>query len=41
MPFCTQCGTENPDVAKFCLACGTPIVAAPPSTAVSFRVRAY
>jgi class 3 adenylate cyclase/tetratricopeptide (TPR) repeat protein len=30
MPFCTQCGTENPDVAKFCLACGTPIVAAPP-----------
>ena len=30
MPFCTQCGTENPEVAKFCLACGTPIVAAPP-----------
>ena len=29
MPFCTSCGTENPDVAKFCLACGTPIVAAP------------
>jgi len=30
MPFCGQCGTENPDVAKFCLACGSPLVAAPP-----------
>jgi len=23
MPACTKCGTENPDVARFCLACGT------------------
>ena len=30
MPFCTQCGTENPEVAKFCLACGSPLAAAPP-----------
>jgi len=30
MPFCGQCGTENPDVAKFCLACGSPLSAAPP-----------
>src|SRR5262245_230191 len=30
MPFCGQCGTENPDVAKFCLACGSPLAAAPP-----------
>ena len=30
MPFCGQCGTENPDVAKFCLACGSPLTAAPP-----------
>jgi len=30
MPFCGQCDTENPDVAKFCLACGSPLVAAPP-----------
>jgi class 3 adenylate cyclase/tetratricopeptide (TPR) repeat protein len=26
VPFCVQCGQENPDVAKFCLACGAPIV---------------
>jgi class 3 adenylate cyclase/tetratricopeptide (TPR) repeat protein len=31
MPHCTACGTENPAIAKFCLACGTPIAApAPP-----------
>ena len=29
MPTCAQCGTENPDVAKFCLACGSPLAAAP------------
>jgi class 3 adenylate cyclase/tetratricopeptide (TPR) repeat protein len=28
MPFCGQCGTENPDVAKFCLACGSPLAVA-------------
>jgi class 3 adenylate cyclase/predicted ATPase len=33
MPFCTNCGQENPDVAKFCLACGSPIVAPPPKVA--------
>jgi class 3 adenylate cyclase/tetratricopeptide (TPR) repeat protein len=22
---CTKCGQENPDVARFCLACGTPL----------------
>ena len=26
MPFCGQCGTENPDVAKFCFACGAALV---------------
>jgi class 3 adenylate cyclase/predicted ATPase len=32
MPFCTACGTENPQQAKFCLACGTALAeAAPPS----------
>src|SRR6266571_2852928 len=25
MPVCTQCAQENPDVAKFCLACGSPL----------------
>ena len=29
MPFCISCGQENPDVAKFCLACGSPMAAAP------------
>ena len=35
MPFCVQCGQENPDVAKFCLACGAPILGqdAPPAGA--------
>src|SRR5712691_5723115 len=27
MPVCAQCSTENPDVAKFCLACGSPLTA--------------
>jgi class 3 adenylate cyclase/tetratricopeptide (TPR) repeat protein len=30
MPFCSQCGTDNPDVAKFCFACGSPLISAPP-----------
>jgi len=30
MPVCSQCGADNPDVAKFCLACGSPLKAAPP-----------
>jgi class 3 adenylate cyclase/tetratricopeptide (TPR) repeat protein len=25
MPLCANCGQENPDVARFCLACGTPL----------------
>src|SRR5215208_4035148 len=33
MPFCISCGTENPGIAKFCLACGTPLAAAPPPPA--------
>ena len=31
VPVCAQCGTENPEVAKFCLACGSPLAAAPPA----------
>lgn len=30
MPFCTSCGTENPDGARFCFSCGSAIVTAPP-----------
>jgi uncharacterized RDD family membrane protein YckC len=26
--FCTQCGAQNPDEAKFCYNCGTPLPAA-------------
>jgi len=33
MPFCISCGTENPGIAKFCLACGTPLATAPPPPA--------
>jgi class 3 adenylate cyclase/tetratricopeptide (TPR) repeat protein len=31
VPFCSQCGTDNPDAAKFCFACGSPLVSAPPA----------
>jgi class 3 adenylate cyclase/tetratricopeptide (TPR) repeat protein len=30
VPFCSQCGTSNPDVAKFCFACGSALVTTPP-----------
>ena len=29
MISCTTCGQENPDVARFCLACGTELSAKP------------
>jgi class 3 adenylate cyclase len=25
MPRCTACGQDNPDIARFCLACGAPL----------------
>ena len=28
MPFCTACGTQNPDDARFCAQCGNKLVAA-------------
>jgi pSer/pThr/pTyr-binding forkhead associated (FHA) protein len=30
MPFCTNCGRQNPDDAKFCSQCGTRLVSADP-----------
>ena len=30
MPACPVCGTENPDVARFCLACGAALSTEPP-----------
>ncbi len=39
MPFCTSCGQQNPDDARFCGQCGTkvgePDVAAPPVDATA------
>jgi predicted ATPase/class 3 adenylate cyclase len=32
MPFCTECGAQNPDQAKFCSSCGTALAQAPPPT---------
>ena len=29
MPICASCGQDNPDVAKFCLACGAPLAVQP------------
>jgi pSer/pThr/pTyr-binding forkhead associated (FHA) protein len=31
MPFCTSCGTRNPDDARFCSQCGAPLVDATPT----------
>jgi pSer/pThr/pTyr-binding forkhead associated (FHA) protein len=31
MPFCTACGRQNPDDAKFCSQCGTRLVAPEPT----------
>ncbi len=33
MPFCTACGRQNPDDARFCSQCGTQLVSAEPATA--------
>ncbi|MDQ3628887.1 MAG: zinc-ribbon and FHA domain-containing protein [Actinomycetota bacterium] len=30
MPFCTECGHENPSSARFCSQCGHPLVAEQP-----------
>ena len=32
MPFCTACGKQNPDDAKFCSQCGTRLVTPSPAT---------
>ena len=29
MKTCASCGTENPDIARFCLACGSQLSDAP------------
>ncbi len=34
MPFCTECGHQNPDDARFCSQCGHRIVATPAATPV-------
>jgi predicted ATPase/class 3 adenylate cyclase len=31
MNVCPQCGQENPEIAKFCLACGSPMAAPEPA----------
>jgi pSer/pThr/pTyr-binding forkhead associated (FHA) protein len=31
MPFCTACGKQNPDDARFCSQCGTRLVAPAPA----------
>src|SRR5438128_705354 len=30
MSICPSCGQENPDVARFCFACATPLEVSPP-----------
>src|SRR6266542_4499243 len=38
MQICSVCGTENVDVARFCLACGTALNAATPARREERRV---
>lgn len=38
MPACPQCGEENPDRARFCLACGTALEAAEPGPQEERRI---
>jgi class 3 adenylate cyclase len=38
MPICPTCGQENPEVAKFCFACGTPLQAAAASAGEERRI---
>ena len=33
MPFCTQCGHNNPDGSRFCSQCGTRLESAGPAEA--------
>ena len=33
MPACPSCGEQNPDRARFCLECGTPLTATAPAPA--------
>src|SRR5919201_3766919 len=35
MRLCPACGAENPERARFCLECGTPLAEAPPPSAPS------
>lgn len=35
MPFCTACGRQNPDDARFCSQCGTRLVTPDPSAATT------
>ena len=37
MPFCTNCGHDNPEGANFCAQCGAPLTAAPPQPTASAR----
>jgi|tagenome__1003787_1003787.scaffolds.fasta_scaffold20981600_4 class 3 adenylate cyclase len=38
MPVCAQCGVENPDAARFCMACAAPLDAAPAAARRERRV---
>ncbi len=39
MSYCGKCGKKNPDGAKFCYACGAPLMAEPVSEPVSEPVK--
>jgi len=37
MPFCTSCGRQNPDDARFCAQCGTRLVTLDPGPGTQVR----
>jgi pSer/pThr/pTyr-binding forkhead associated (FHA) protein len=38
MPFCTNCGHDNPEGSNFCAQCGAPLTATPPQPPAPVRV---
>ena len=38
MPFCTNCGHDNPEGANFCAQCGAPLTSAPPRPSTPSQV---
>jgi len=36
MPYCTMCGTQLPEDARFCISCGAPVT--PPAKELEIKI---